>query len=121
MLPHPFAAGERTDQLAIQPARVLVIDIFDNTPFLELGGTQAAGQRTVFFPEPLLIDQHRKSLFETKLARVGSFQLRTEGIRHAMQLHRLELFQFRSPTHTSSTKLRSRERCCAPKTDAEFP
>ena len=34
MLPHPFAAGERADQLAVQPAWMLIMDIFDDTALL---------------------------------------------------------------------------------------
>ena len=38
MLPYPFAVSESAHQLAIESARVLVIDIFDDASFFEFGG-----------------------------------------------------------------------------------
>ena len=72
---------------------MLVIDIFDDASFFQLGGTQAPLQCAVLFPEPLLIDQQAESFFEAQLCGVSSFQLCSEGVCHAVQFHRLELVQ----------------------------
>src|SRR6185312_3261738 len=61
ILAHPFTGGERTQQLAVEPAWMLVIDVFDDSAFFQLGRLQASCQRTILSPKPLLIDEHREA------------------------------------------------------------
>src|SRR5580658_1290529 len=51
LLAHPLAAGEAATELAIQPARVLVVNIFDHGALFELGYAQAAPQGAILFPQ----------------------------------------------------------------------
>src|SRR5579883_599698 len=49
-------------------------------------------QRAVLFPQPLLIDEQRKTLLESELACAGTFQLRPERLSHSVQFHRVQFF-----------------------------
>ena len=99
MHPDPVAGGQGAQELAIQPARVLIIDVLHHTAFLEFGQLQAPGQRAPLFPGPLAIHQQTETLLETELAGVGHLDLFTQGIRPAMQLHGLQLFYRRLIQH----------------------
>src|SRR5580698_5911855 len=92
MVTHPVAVGQSAHELAIQSARVLVVDIFDDAALLQAGRPQTVRQSAVLFPEPLLIDEQAKAFFETELAHVGGLQLSAEGIRHSVQLHGVQFF-----------------------------
>ena len=37
ILPHPFAGRQSTHELSVQPARMLVVDVFDGSALLQLG------------------------------------------------------------------------------------
>jgi hypothetical protein len=89
MRPDPLAGGQGTQKLAIQSARVLIINVLHHATFFEFGQLQAPGQRTPFFPGPLAIDQQTETFFEAELAGVGHLDLFPECVRHAMQLHGL--------------------------------
>src|SRR5580692_5299816 len=102
MLADPLAAGQRAHELAIQPTRVLVIDVLDYAALLQVSGSQASCQGPVLFPEPLLIHQQRKTFFEAELAGLCSFQLCAEGVRHPMQLHNVKFLYRWLIQHTDS-------------------
>ena len=74
-LAHPFAVGQGTQELTIQPAGVLVVGIFDHGALFQLGRAQATpqGPCPILFPQPLVIDQQGEALFETELVRLGDF------------------------------------------------
>src|SRR4051812_11707200 len=61
---------------------MLIVDIFDHAAFFQPGGVQSSRQRTVFFPKPLLVDEHSEALFEAELAGMGGFDLGTESVSH---------------------------------------
>ena len=69
------------------------VDVFDRRRELELSTSQATGQGAVFFPDPLLVDQQAKPFFKAEAGDLGVFLLLAEGVRHAVELHRVELFQ----------------------------
>jgi hypothetical protein len=87
ILAHPFTGGERAQQFAVEPARMLVIDVFDDSAFFQPGRLQAPCERAIFLPEPLLLDEQCEALLEAELAGIGGFQLCTEGIGHSVQFH----------------------------------
>jgi len=74
---------------------MMIVHVFDNAAFFQMRCSKTARQRPVLFPEPLPIHQEGEALFEAELAHVGRFHLRLEGIGHAMQLHRVQLFNRR--------------------------
>src|SRR5688572_27386805 len=88
----PLADGECAHEFAIQPSRMLIINVLDDATFLELGQLQPAGKSATFLPGPLAIDEQTEPLFETELAGIGCLDLFPEGIGHAMQLHKLQFF-----------------------------
>ena len=88
----PLAGGECAHKLAIQPSRVLIINVLDDATFLELGQLQPAGESATFLPGPLAIDEQAEPLFETELAGIGRLDLFPEGVGHAVQLHQLQFF-----------------------------
>src|SRR5437764_2300762 len=111
ILAHPFTGGERAEQLAVQAAWMLVIDIFDHATFFQPGRLQAPRQRTILSPKPLLIDEHRKAFLEAELAGIGGFQLRMEGIGHSVQFHGLKFFNRWLVQHGSFLKWLLQQRC----------
>ena len=78
MLPDPITSRQGAHQLAIQAARVLVIDILDHAALLQARRSQASRQGAVLFPKPLLIDEQREAFLEAELTGFGSFQLGAE-------------------------------------------
>ena len=102
LLLYPFAAGQGTQELAIQPARMLVVGVFDGGLLLQLGVAQTMFQGTILSPGELFIDQQREPLFKAQLLRVGDFELRTKAIRHAVQLQVIEFVKGRLIEHTLS-------------------
>jgi hypothetical protein len=72
---------------------MLVIDIFDDAEFFQMGGSQTPRQGAVLFPQPLLIHQQREAFFEAELAGFGGFQLCTEGIGESMQFHGVQFIE----------------------------
>src|SRR6266571_7192871 len=66
---------------------MLVVDVLDYAALFQPRYLQSPRQRAVLLPEPLVIDEHPKTLLEAELAQVGGFQLRAEGIRHSVQFH----------------------------------
>jgi len=88
----PLAGGECAHKLAIQPSRMLIINVLDDATFLELGQLQPAGESATFLPGPLAIDEQAEPLFETELAGIGRLDLFPEGVGHAVQLHQLQFF-----------------------------
>jgi hypothetical protein len=68
---------------------MLVVDIFDDRALFQLGHLQATLQSPILLPQPLLIDQQPKTLFEAELMRLGSFELSSEGIGHTVEFHGL--------------------------------
>jgi len=67
MLPHPLAGGQRADQFAIQSARVLIIDVFDDTAFFEASQLQPSRERPVLLPAPLPVYQETEAFLKTEL------------------------------------------------------
>ena len=57
VLPHPFAGCQCADEFAVQPARVLKIDILDHAAFFEPGQLQTSSERPVLLPAPLPVYQ----------------------------------------------------------------
>jgi hypothetical protein len=78
-LAHPFATGECAQELAIQPAGLLVVGTFDHGALFQLGRARRRPQVPILFPQPLVIDQQGKALFNTESVRLGGFELRAEG------------------------------------------
>ena len=99
VLPHPFAGRQRAHELAVQAARMLVIDVLDHAALFQLGRLQAARQSAVLLPEPLLIHQHGEALLEAELAGIGALILRAEGVGHAVQFHGVQFFNRRLIQH----------------------
>ena len=64
---------------------MLVIDIFDDATFFQVGGAQTPSQGAVFFPQPLLIDEQRKAFLEAELSGFGGFQLSAESVGDSVQ------------------------------------
>ena len=71
VLPYPFTRRERAQQLAVKPAWMLVIDVFDYAALFQPGRLQAASQSPILVPEPLLVDEHGNTPPEARLARLG--------------------------------------------------
>ena len=88
----PLTGGECAHEFAIQPSRMLIINVLDDTTFLELGQLQPAGESATFLPGPLAIDEQTEPLFETELAGISRLDLFPECIGHAVQLHKLQFF-----------------------------
>jgi hypothetical protein len=63
---------------------MLIIDVFDNAALLQPGGLETPGKSAIFFPEPLLTDEHREALFEAELRGIRGFDLRAEGVSHSV-------------------------------------
>jgi hypothetical protein len=59
-----------------------------------MSGAQAPCQSAVLFPQPLLIDQQCKALFEAEQAGFGGFQLCTEGVSDSVQFHSRAVFRW---------------------------
>ena len=95
----PLAGGQGTHEFAVQAARVLVVDILQDAPLLELGQLQPPGQGAALFPGPLAVDQQAEPLFEAELAGVGRLELFPECFRHAVQLHGVQSFDRRLIQH----------------------
>jgi len=85
----PLTRGQCAHELAIQPSRVLVVDVLDHSAFFELGQLQPAGECAAFLPGPLPIDQQAEALLEAELAGAGRVDLFPECVGHAVQLHGL--------------------------------
>jgi hypothetical protein len=74
---------------------MLVIHIFENAAFFQMRGAKTARQCPVLFPEPLPVHQQGEALFESQLTHIGRPRLSMEGVSHAIQLHRVQLFNRR--------------------------
>ena len=111
MLADPIAGRQRAQQLAIEAARMLVIDILDHAALFQVGGSEAPRQSAVLFPEPLLIDDQGKAFFEAQLTGFGGFQLRTESVGESMQFHRMKFVDGLLIQHMSFLSSLSRHYC----------
>src|SRR5450755_2453529 len=65
MLANPIAGGQSPYEPAVQPARMLVVDVLHPATFLELGQLEPARERAVLLPSPLAVHQQAEALFET--------------------------------------------------------
>ena len=92
VLPNPFAARQGAHQFTIEPARVLIIDVFNHRTFFEFGQLQPSRECSTLFPGPLPVHEQSEALFETELVDLGRFNLLLEGIDHPVQLHDLQFF-----------------------------
>ena len=87
MLSDPLAGRQSANKLAVEPAGMPIVDIFDDGGQTELGILKAAGERLILAPCPLLIDEHGETFFKTEPARFGIFGLTADGIGHTRQFH----------------------------------
>ena len=92
VLPNPFAARQSAQKFTIEPARVLIIDVFNHRTFFEFGQLQPSRECSTFFPRPLAVHEQSEALFETELVDLGGFDLLLESIDHPVQLHNLQFF-----------------------------
>jgi hypothetical protein len=69
-----------------------VIDVFDGRIELQPGILEAAGERFILAPGPLLIDQQSDTVFKTEAAHFGIFQLSAERLSHTGKFHSDEFF-----------------------------
>lgn len=90
MVAQPLAGGELLEQRAVEAARRVQIDVFDNGGLAQLGLAQAAGKALVLAAGRLAVDQQAEPVFPAQLGGVGRVLQLDEGIGHGRQAERAQ-------------------------------
>jgi hypothetical protein len=91
----PIAGRQTADELAVEAAGMTIVDVFDGGVDFEPCIFQAADERLVLSPVPLLVHEQSQTFFEAEPRDFGIFHVAADGFGHADQFHGIEFFDGR--------------------------
>lgn len=85
MRPDPLTGAKLAQMAAVEPARMMIIDVFQaGRGIPQFGDLQQPCEAAVLAQRPLLIDEQAQPVFESQTLRIGLEPLRVQPLGHAV-------------------------------------
>jgi len=99
----PAAVTEAEHLLAVEPARVLEVDVLNGGGIAHLGHAETAFELALLAGRPLAVDQEAQPLVEAQARALGRGELLLKGLGHSREFHGVHLLEGLLGQHSFSS------------------